>query len=144
MKGRDIMKPRVLVVALTAIIFLGGGVYHAGAADAPRPLFAKDHPVDWRFVFKFNSASFPGCGGETRACSFGGQVQSYRSSFGQQFVYACSEDRALQKGSGCAGETPKDPLGATFRQIYTQAFYYVIWNDQFYRDPRINACSGDR
>src|SRR2546426_8763175 len=55
MKGRDTMKPRlpwrVLVVALTAITFLGVAVYHAGAADAPRPLLAKDHPVDWWFVF---------------------------------------------------------------------------------------------
>jgi len=29
--------------------------------NVPVPLLAKDHPVDWWFVFKFNSAAFPGC-----------------------------------------------------------------------------------
>src|SRR6266704_2748247 len=57
------------------------------AQGFPAPLLAKQHPVDWWFVFKFNSATFPGCGMTTRTCLFGGDVQTYRN-FSQQFVYA--------------------------------------------------------
>src|SRR5579864_901390 len=72
--------------------------------DAPAPLLKKAHPVDWWFVFKLNSAAFPGCGGTAqRACIFGGTAQNYRF-FGQQFVYASNEARSLQKGVGCIGD----------------------------------------
>src|SRR6266568_9032517 len=82
---------------------LGGTA--VAAADAPAPQLKNGHPVDWWFVFKFNSASFPGCGaGSNRQCIFGGDVQDYKQ-FGQQFVYASSEDPSLQQGSGCAGGT---------------------------------------
>jgi len=105
------------------------------------PLLAKGHPVDWWFVFKLNSAVFPGCGGTaTRACLFGGKVQNYQH-FSQQFVYASSEARTLQQGSGCVGDTTQDPVGATFEEIYDNSFYYLIWNDQFYDDPEIQGCS---
>jgi hypothetical protein len=107
----------------------------AGAAVAPSPLLANGHPVDWWFVFKFNSQSFPGCGGAAqRACLFGGTVQQY-NHFGQQFVFASSEDGALQQGGGCLGDTTADPLGATFNQVYKHKLFYVIWNDQFFGDP---------
>jgi hypothetical protein len=100
----------------------------AGAASAPSPLLANGHPVDWWFVFKFNSQSFPGCGGAAqRACLFGGTVQQY-NHFGQQFVFASSEDGALQQGGGCLGDTTADPLGATFNQVYKHKLFYVIWN----------------
>jgi hypothetical protein len=46
----------------------------------------------------------------------------------------------LKKGSGCAGETVKDPLGATFSQVFNGPYNYVVWNDQPYRDPKIPAC----
>src|SRR2546421_12659613 len=52
---------------------------NCGAAGLPScrmlsPLLQKGHPVDWWFVFKFNSAAFPGCGsGADRTCPFGGQ-----------------------------------------------------------------------
>jgi Deoxyribonuclease II len=36
-----------------------------------------------------------------------------------------------------------DPIGATFDQIYNGRFQYLIWNDQFYKDPKVPACSGD-
>jgi hypothetical protein len=67
-------------------------------------------------------------------------VQSYKN-FGQQFVYASSENPVLQQGSGCAGETMNDPVGATFDEVYTNSYHYVIWNDQFYDDPEIKGCS---
>ena len=31
-------------------------------------------------------------------------------------------------------------FGATFGQVYTGAFHYLIWNDQFYSDPEIHGC----
>lgn len=115
-------------------------VMRVAIAAAPEPLLAPGHPVSWWFVFKFNAATFPNCGdSETRECPFGGEVKSYQ--IGQQFVYASSEKAALQKGSGCIGATVKDPLGATVQQIYAGSFYYVIWNDQFYDDPKIAGCT---
>ncbi len=109
-------------------------------AAAPEPRLSGGHSVDWWFVFKLNSKSFSGCGeGAQRACAFGGTVQKYKT-FGQQYVYASSENRSLQQGSGCAGETTTDPLGATFDEVYNGAFNYVVWNDQFYSDPPIQGC----
>jgi hypothetical protein len=150
------LKSRVTTVLYAASVFVCltafsgslGQVRHAEvfaqplATDAPAPLLKQGHPVDWWFVFKFNSASFPGCGGNaTRECLFGGTVNDYPGGFGQQFVYASSESPSLQKGSGCAGGTTTDPLGATFDQVYKGSFYYVIWNDQFYDDPEIEGCT---
>lgn len=110
--------------------------------DFPSPLLAATHPVTWWFAFKFNTASFPGCGSGTTqsACAFGGSVKSYAKS--QQFVFASSEHAALQKGSGCIGTSVDDPVGATFSQIYSGAYYYVVWNDQFYDAPKITGCTG--
>ena len=111
------------------------------STDAPAPLVKDGQPVTWWFVFKFNAASFPGCGaGAERACTFGGQVQNYKG-FGQQFAYATSEHSSLEQGSGCVGETGIDPLGATFGEVYDGSVYYLIWNDQFYDDPAIHGCS---
>jgi hypothetical protein len=105
------------------------------SANAPVPLLGNGQPVDWWFVFKFNTASYPGCAGSAqRACPFGGTVQAYKS-FGQQFAYASSADRTLKQGGGCLGDTALDPLGATFNQIYNGNWFYVLWNDQFYGDP---------
>jgi hypothetical protein len=104
------------------------------------PLLAKGHPVDWWFVFKFNSAKFPGCTqGAARACLFGGTVQNYKA-FSQQFVYASSEAHKLQAGDVCAGDTTDDPVGATFDEVYNGSFNFVTWNDQFYNDPQISGC----
>ena len=111
------------------------------AGESPSPLIAKGHPVDWWFAFKFNSASFPKCAaGATRTCLFGGQVQSSWTSFSQQFAVASSDSKSLQAGSGCAGDTTDDPVGATFDEIYSGSFNYVVWNDQFYQDPKLTAC----
>jgi hypothetical protein len=107
----------------------------ASAKGPLRPLIKATKPVDWWFVFKFNTASFPGCADDAeRSCPFGGTVQPYRR-FSQQFAFASSADHTLQQGGGCIGDTAIDPVGATFRQIYNGHYFYVIWNDQFYGDP---------
>ena len=113
----------------------------ATAQDAPTPLLEQGQPVDWWFVFKFNSKSFPRCDSSNsvkRTCSFGGTVQPY-TQYGQQFVYASSANPELQKGDGCAGETTTDPVGATFDEVYNQPFFFVVWNDQFYDAPKIQG-----
>lgn len=116
----------------------------APSSGGPLPLLSQGHPVDWWFVFKLNAKAFPGCGaGAERACPFGGEVRggadgaSY--TFGQQYVYASSESKKLQQGPGCVGDTGTDPVGATFDQVYNGSAYYVIWNDQFYGDPKISC-----
>lgn len=136
--------------AIAVVLFCalsGGSGYLTGVAaadESPTPLLEKGHPVDWWFVFKFNAASFPRCAPgakDKRECLFGGDVQSrYKDKFSQQFVYASSEQPTLQLGSGCVGDTATDPLGATFEQVYNGPYFYVIWNDQFYQDPKISGC----
>ncbi len=146
-----------LFFLVTTIVFAGSGAFiqegsknsfllaatstksTAKDPSAPTPLLEKGHPVDWWFVFKFNAASFPGCG--DRACPFGGTVQDYGGHFSQQFVYASSDSPSLKKGSGCAGDTVKDPVGATFDEVYNNTYNYVVWNDQFYDDPAIPGCT---
>jgi len=64
------------------------------AADAPTPYLDAGKPVDWWFVFKFNTKSFPHCrGNAVQACIFGGTVQNYKQ-WGQQFIYASSATRS--------------------------------------------------
>jgi hypothetical protein len=109
-------------------------------AGTPAPLLTKLHPVDWWFVFKFNSASFAGCASnEVRSCRFGGTARSY-PSFSQQYVVASSEVPVLKQGNHCLGDTADDPVGATFGEVYDGTLNYVIWNDQFYSDPSIQGC----
>jgi hypothetical protein len=140
--------PAIVCGPGTALFVGGSGAvgYAEAAGDAPSPLLGAGRPVDWWFTFKFNTASFPRCGGasaEQRTCPFGGTAQAYAGGFGEQFVYASSEDPALQKGSGCAGETSSDPVGATFGQIYEGGFFYVIWNDQFHGDPKLDCANSN-
>ena len=129
-----------LALLLVCLAIFSGHVSNAQSQTSPAPLLQTGHPVTWWFVFKFNAKAFPGCDGE-RTCPFGGQVQNY-SAFSQQYVYASSEDRALQKGKDCLGATATvDPVGATFDKAYNGSFYYVVWNDQFYDDPKIAGCT---
>ncbi len=107
-------------------------------AGVPVPLLAKGRPVGWWVVFKLNAGTFPDCGGGTRGCPFGGTVQKYKDA--QQYLFASNESPTLKQGSGCAGDTDTDPIGATFAQVYNGSFNYVIWNDQFYDDPVIKGC----
>ena len=48
---------------------------------------------------------------------------------------------SLKKNDGCAGTT--DPVATTFDQIYGGKFRYLVWNDQFYQEPKIRACSAN-
>src|ERR1700689_1928886 len=82
----------LVVIGGLFLVFPRPGAHAADSTNTPTPLLSKGHPVDWWFVFKFNSAVFPGCdNGATRVCLFGGDVQNY-AAFGQQFVYASSEN----------------------------------------------------
>ena len=114
------------------------------AADtAPVPLLAKGQPVAWWFVFKFNAQKgFAGCGPQEgdRGCLFGGDVQG-KDKFGQQFAVASSQKSKLAEGKDCVGTTTEDPVGATFDQVYNGSFNYLLWNDQFYGDPKGVVCS---
>ena len=112
--------------------------------SVPCPLAGKGEPVLWWFVFKLNAKSFPACGGAERSCPFGGEVQTTPtySKYGQQFVFATNAHPNLVAGtSGCLGDSTADPVGATFDEVYHGSYYYVIWNDQPYGDPRISACT---
>ena len=112
------------------------------AVALPVPLLARGHAVDWWFAFKLNAAKFPGCGNsEPRGCPFGGTVRSY--TVGQQFAFASSDDAHLKQGSGCAGVTANDPIGATFDEAYNGTYHYVVWNDQFKGDPTVTGCGAD-
>lgn len=125
------------LVALGIILLTAAG----HAADAPTPFLDSGKAVDWWFVFKFNTKSFPHCRADAKqACMFGGTVQNYKQ-WGQQFVYASSTDKTLAAGTGCAGDTAADPIGATFNEVYNGSLFYVIWNDQFYDDPEIEGCT---
>jgi Deoxyribonuclease II len=107
----------------------------ASLAAQPVPLIDSQTNVDWWFVFKFNSKSFPAsCPTAQRKCPFGGTAQPYKE-FSQQFAFASSANPQLQQGGGCVGFTETDPVGATFGQLYNGNFFYVVWNDQFYGDP---------
>jgi len=125
------------VAALSLALLTFGSAW----AQAPAPLLAKGQPsVAWWFAFKFNSASFPACpAAATRACLFGGQVQTSWRSFSQQYAVASNESKSLQAGTGCIGDTTDDPVGATFDEIYNGSFNYVVWNDQFQTTLKLAA-----
>ena len=65
--------------AQLSILFLALSLFAAHAADAPTPYLDAGKPVDWWFVFKFNTKSFPHCRADAKqACIFGGTVQNYK------------------------------------------------------------------
>lgn len=128
------------IVALFLAGFAGLIASVSSAIAEPTSLSVNGKPVDWWFVFKFNSAKFPGCAASAeRKCSFGGETQNYKA-YGQQYAFASSDHKSLTLGDGCVGDTTSDPVGSTFDQIYTGAFNFVVWNDQFYEDPKIGGC----
>ena len=137
------MKQWAQRACMVALVFCAQGLpFHVDAADAPVPLLERNKPVDWWFIYKFNAQTFPTCDKDEdadRACPFGGEPTPYRNS--QQFVYASSVKSSLTKNDGCAGTT--DPVATTFEQIYRGNFHYLVWNDQFYKEPKIRACTGD-
>jgi hypothetical protein len=132
---------KILLAVVTFACCIWLPVVYADDGAAPVPMLQSGKGVNWWFVFKLNAAKFPQCGGAdaVRACPFGGDVQNY--AFGQQFLYASDAAPALQKGGGCVGTSTADPVGATFDQVYNGAYFYLIWNDQFYDDPKIAGCT---
>ena len=129
------------IIGLGVAVLLG--VPERGHSQvALAPLVEKSSgAVDWWFVFKFNTKSFPECaGGVQRVCLFGGDRQDYPRDFGQQFIYASRGNPSFAMGRTCLGDTTSDPVGATFDEVFNGAFFYVIWNDQFYNDPDLPQC----
>ncbi len=107
-----------------------------GGTPSLMPLMSADNPVQWWFAYKFSAQTSPGNAGDPgRACPFGGTLRCDGTNFSQRYVVANSLSPALRDGSGLIGTSTGDPLGATFNQIYSGNYYFVVWNDQFYNDP---------
>lgn len=123
-------------LALCASLFASSVCNSQPAAAPPSPLLKRGQPVDWWFMFKLNASKFPNCNAR-EVCPFGGEPQDY--AYGLQFVYASSSNGSLVKGSGCAGESVSDPLGATYDELYNGNYNYVVWNDQFYDNPHLDC-----
>lgn len=110
------------------------------AKQLPLDVIVDGKPVPWWFAYKFSSSAFAGNRNDPdRACPFGGTPM--RRSYSQRYVFATQASSALVDGPGLIGTSDKDPLGATFARIYRGNFYYVVWNDQFKGDPKIDASS---
>ena len=138
------LHPPVPTLRLSTVAQVPGACITASgtACAAPFPLVSKGHPVNWWFVFKLNVAQFPGCGGGTVSCPFGGDPQDYKP--GLQYAFASSGAPQLQPGSkDCMGEAGDDPVAATFDELYNGKFHFVAWNDQFYGDPESASCGGN-
>lgn len=137
----------VLATAASAPLLAQPAAHRASArpsasasASAPAPI-ADGAPTDWFFAFKMNAKIFPSGGSDKRDCPFGGSPVAYSSGgFSQQYAYATKTHPALHAGTGLIG-TGVDPLGATFGQVWNGRYYYVVWNDQFYRHPAISGCT---
>lgn len=111
----------------------------------PSPLWQADQPVDWWFAFKFNAETFPRPLSSMPSCMFGGTPGGVRkyTKIGQSYVAASSTSAVLANGTGFLGDSTGDPLGATFDEVYNGNLSYVVWNDQFYRDP-VLSCEGSK
>jgi hypothetical protein len=144
MKGNSRRGSTITSVAISALFTLLLLLSGHASAEPPVPLLEKGKPgVNWWFVFKFNATSFPFCAANAKPdCIFGGKVQNY-GRYSQQFVYATDKSLKLRSGDGCVGDTVTDPVGATFDQVFNGEYFYVIWNDQFYLDPKLHGCGND-
>jgi hypothetical protein len=137
-------KSRLFKFALFVLfVSLPESLWAQAALPAPTPLAGPGKPVDWLFVFKFNSATFKDqiCLSDAPKVGekgiFGGKVEDYpKGKHSQQYAFATNKHPKLTRGTGCVGATLDDPLGATFAQIYNHpGYHYVVWNDQFYDHP---------
>ncbi len=109
------------------------------SAPAPAPLLSAGHPVDWWFTFKLNSAHLRDAALPLQEPAFGGTPQTCCSSDSSSRLRAVRMGRCSRAAVG-ARETPRrDPIGATFDQVYNGTFNYVIWNDQLYDDLTIKG-----
>ena len=128
---------------LAAVAVPGAGSTQPVQPAPPVPLLDQTHSADWLFVYKLNASSFPTMGKQT-SCIFGGTVAGGKS--GQAFAVASSGSAALASGGeALVGTGLADPIGATFNEIYNSNLNYIVWNDQFYGDPRLKCgknCTG--
>jgi Deoxyribonuclease II len=142
---RRLLTWNLKLTLLCMIVLLFGQIAVCQTADdqSPSPLLKKGQPAQWWFAFKFNAETFPRAAGSAPTCLFGGTAGGKRgySLIGQDYVYASDTSPTLVKGSGYLGDSTDDPLGATFDEVYNGNLSYVIWNDQFYRDPLLQ-CEG--
>lgn len=128
-------------VLLTLVAGLVASSLVTGAAAAPAPLITKDKPVDWWFVYKFSAPTDPTSPTDSgRDCPFGGTVQAYPRGFSQAYALASSYDPIVKSGTGLVGVSDRDPVGATFGAMYSGAFSYVVFNDQFEDAPPVPGC----
>ncbi len=133
--------PRRLASLTASTIAVGLLLTGIAARAQLNPNAPGESDVSWFFAYKFNTRAFPQCpDGAERACPFGGSPVTYKSGFGQQHVVASNKSPDLRTAGGCLGDTDVDPVGATFQSIYDGALNYVVWNDQFYNDPKITGC----
>ena len=100
------------------------------------PLLATGQPVEWWFVFKFNGATFPSKESqEPTPTLFGGSPIDYHGGLSLSYACANSASASLKMGTGYIGTSLKDPVAATFNQVYNGSCNYIIWNDQFNGNP---------
>jgi len=107
----------------------------------PAPLLGNGQSADWIFVYKFNAASFPTTHPDT--CRFGGTPGAGKASLAFAMAYAGAP--TLAAGTGLVGTTIADPVGATFNEVYSSGLNFIVWNDQFYGDPKLKCgknCTG--
>lgn len=110
-------------------------------SPAPQPLLGTGQSADWFFVYKFNAASFPTA--HPGSCRFGGTPATGKASLA--FATAHQGAPTLTDGTGLAGTTLTDPVGATFNELYSSGLNFIVWNDQFYGDPKLKCgknCTG--
>lgn len=133
-------RPSILRLAICACAFAASTLLSLAPAaaqpvvDPPTPLLDPTHPVQWLFVYKFNASTYD-THSEPNACVFGGTFAGKPA--GQAYAVASSGSGALKRGSGLVGTSLNDPVGATFGEIYRSNLNFVVWNDQFYGDPKL-------
>jgi hypothetical protein len=124
-----------LAIAFALSLFVAAP---AAAVPTPSPMADQANRAAWVFAYKFNAATSPTTG-TLASCLFGGTPKSYKSS--QNYVLASKGHAVLREGPGLIGTSTADPVGATFATIYASGLNFVVWNDQFYRHPKIAGCS---
>lgn len=129
--------PLRLLFALAAIALAPQtGLAAQPSTAAPTPLLDATHLAQWVFAYKFNASTFD-TDGQLVQCIFGGAPAD--GPAGQAFAVASSGFGALTSGTGLIGTSLNDPVGATFNEIYNSNLNFVVWNDQFYDDPKISC-----
>jgi hypothetical protein len=125
------------------LLVLFQGSQCSAQSAGPSPLWQVGQSVDWWFAFKFNAETFPRPQDSNPSCIFGGTPRAGhpKVKLGQSYVAASSAQPALTQGTGFLGDSTADPLGATFDEVYNGTLSYVVWNDQFFRDP-VLPCEG--